>query len=188
MSYKRRTLNVRNRIIQTVRTILLIHLFSVAGYAQVDYESLIVICKEQAPTDVDSIQLEILFFNNSNDTILLPTDDLDFENFTTVVFVDHPRVICSKMTKWAWPTKQTGCDIEYATQHGRTLILPYSACTIKYPIDDRGFCCVGVNKEFRKGEKVQFYVRFNIDERFKYDCDKIWSGKVSSTLGSFVIR
>lgn len=151
---------------------------------QTNTHVLIVKCENDLHVKEDKLKIKISYLNNSNDTMVLPINELSDNNFQEVIFNNQEKCFCSKSSKRLWPTDRGNCDMEQVRKEGMTVLLPHEEVSREFSFEE--LACV--NCDFEKGKEYTYFVNLNIDSRFKNYCNKVWTGKVSSAKGSLIVE
>ena len=123
--------------------------------------------------------LNVLFFNNTEDTILLPIRDYAvFKEYFSLEFMGlSPREnpSCGLVTKRVESVNRIYDCYDFATIQ----ILPFQFRVYRYSLED----C----DPFSNGVRYEYQARLNLEFKERIRCSQVWQGLIYSNLGSFRI-
>jgi hypothetical protein len=126
----------------------------------------------------ESKSLNIIFYNNSSDTLYLPVDYFYLTNCIEINFIDSitNRPICGKVQK--------KCDTDttalYCNDFRLFEILPFQFRVYNYSLN---LC-----SSFEKNISYNYQIKMNIHFETTVVCSKVWQGEIYSNIGSFKIE
>ncbi len=139
----------------------------------------------KVPVKQDSIQIEITYQNNTNDTIYLPKDELRLTNFQTINFWNI-EIECGAMAKMSQPFNLGDCNLKCMEEAHFKGILPHKSISLIFT--SKELSCLDNDMFKVKGKEYIYFVTLYLDSSFKIYHPKVWTGGARSDKGSFIVR